>query len=182
MNKDQRRQKRKAKKRLRKTFLPRFVTCHYLRLPQIIPPTAQDLLDAFELARDRDKWLKLPFQQFPDIPSEEHQCWRNVERVIAEHGGSIQCGWYMTLSPFPPNRNSMNDIEMIPHGVWRNPAGALIEVSHDCRGGLFVASSVVVPFKGMNVGFVDTEFYARTYRPSNPALQPISGTFYVKLS
>lgn len=128
MSKEQRRQKRKAKKRLRKVFLPHFVACHYLRLPQIVPPTEQDLLDAYELARERDKWLKRPFQHFPGIPSEKHQCWRNVERVIAEHGGAIQCGWYITLSPFPPNRNSMNDIEMIPHGVWRNPAGALIQV------------------------------------------------------
>jgi hypothetical protein len=75
----------------------------------------------------------------------------------------------------------MNNIEMIPHGVWRNPVGALIEVSHDCRGGLFVASSVVVPYKGMNVGFVDNEFYARTYRPMSLDLQLRSSNCYVKL-
>jgi hypothetical protein len=50
------------------------------------------------------------------------QCYRNVLKVVAEHGGSPRTGWLLTWWPG-------RYVEALHHAVWCNPAGDLIDVT-----------------------------------------------------
>lgn len=146
--------------------MPNFVACHFLA--DLVPPTAEVLLDAFLCAKDRSLWRTPPYRKLPK--SRPSQCWRNVERAIALWGGTSQLGWSYHLDPIEGQKNCMADIEAIPHAVWRSPSGELFEISADYKDRPFMPSDVVQPYMALNVGFMDDHDSAATYRPTNPFL------------
>lgn len=161
-------------------LMPNYVACHYRM--DLVVPTGDDLFDAFRAAHQRADWLKLPFKRLPQ-GSKKGQCWTNVEKAIAKWGGKMQIGWHFRVDPMPGINNCMADIEAIPHAVWLSPKRELIEVSHDCRAGKFFPSKILKPLIAINVGFVDTEEQARTYRTNNLSLAALChmGNFYIEL-
>lgn len=152
---------------------PRYIACHFL--PHSVVPLAEHLQDAYRCAKLRNQWLTLPYRKLKG-GSKDGQCWFNVKKAIDVWSGSMQCGWAFRIDPTDNNKNCMEDIEAIPHGVWRSPEDELIEVSADCKESLFYPSDVVVPMLMINVGFVDSVFFASTYRPTNP-LQPYGNKY-----
>ena len=54
-------------------------------------------------------------------------CFSDVARQVAEHGGAIVCGWQ--LWEFPRIL-----VEAEFHAVWRRPNGALVDVQHKLDG------------------------------------------------
>jgi hypothetical protein len=178
--KRKRREKRKAKQAKAKKVrggMPRYIACHYRT--DLIPPDTEVLRDAFACARDRSRWVKLPYR--PLDGSEPSQCWMNVDKAVAGWGGKMVCGWSLRIDPLEGFANCMADIEARPHAVWNDGNGRLWEVSDDCRGCYFVQSDMVRPCLALNVGFTDNEFQARSYRPPDPflAVHPLIGNFYV---
>lgn len=175
-------QERRAQKHHRK---PRFVACHY-RI-DLVHPTVEVLLDAYRAAQE--KWLTLPYRPLPD-GSEPNRCWLNVEKAIELWSGEMQVAWCLRRSsPLPGDKNALADVEAIPHAVWKDSHGRLYEVSEDCKGLSVVTSDVVKPFMALNVGFCDSLFNARTYRPADPGssdFQPSQwqswGNFYCRIS
>ena len=175
--KRQRREKRKQRKAKRRPCRPpSFVACHYVE--DQIHPDADILRNAFDCARDRSAWMRLPYRP---IDSEPYQCWHNVEKAVLGWGGKMVCGWWFRIDPMPGITNCMADFEARPHAVWCDDTGTLYEVSHDCRGGFFLPSDKVKPFLALKVGFTDTEFQAQTYRPPNSLFMPRCGNFYIPL-
>lgn len=161
------------------TRKPKYAACHY-RL-DLMAPTEEVLLDAYRAAKDKTRWLTLPYRSLP-MGSEFGQCWKNVAKAIQLWGGEAQVGWYFHDDPLPGQRNCLSDIEAIAHAVWRSPDGVLVEVSEECQGAPFFPSEVVQPLMALNVGFCDDLFNASTYRPINPALAAMSGNIYCKLT
>jgi hypothetical protein len=180
--KRRRRAKRKAKQaraKMERGRLPRFIACHYLK--NLIPPDAGVLQDAFEYAKDRTRWMQLPYRPLGGtVPC---QCWVNVEKAVALWGGRMVCGWSFRIDPLEGFTNCMADIEARPHAVWGDEGGQLWEVSADCRGAYFLPSDKVRPYLALNVGFADNEFQARTYRPPDPFLagSPQIGNSYIRV-
>ena len=104
------RKEKEARARKEQSRRPRFIACHYVM--DQIAPDAGVLRDAFECARDRSRWVQLPYRRPND--GKPCQCWLNVEKAVALWGGRMVCGWSFRMDPLDGFTNCMADIEARP--------------------------------------------------------------------
>lgn len=57
---------------------PRYIGCHYR--VDLVPPTAEVLLDAYHAARDKSRLCGLPFRVL--ARARFGRCWDNVRRAV----------------------------------------------------------------------------------------------------
>ena len=147
---------------------PRFITSY--SFPSQPQPTSVILLDAYRAA--------FMFRQMPDSPElltlpykksrkwAIGHCFRHVADTISKEGGKAVYGWRLRIDSTGNNTNSLEMVEAVGHAVWESAEGVLWEVSPDSKGMTFVRSGLLSDGMGYNVGFVDDEFHAATYRPA----------------
>jgi hypothetical protein len=90
---------------------------HMVEVPRRISEVVRDFCRGVVAEAEPTYLAVTPFPE--DV---ERDCFMNVERHIADDGGSIQHGWRIWEWP-----NTMIEAEF--HAVWRKPAGELVDVT-----------------------------------------------------
>lgn len=145
--------------------LPKFIAAHYVVNDHTVPPTSKMLRDAYQAARAPEKWIKPVPTDLVDEDFDPSMCWENVEIAVEKFGGKAINGWSFHDDPIFDQTNRLARWEAIAHCVWQDTNGKIWDLTPNFMGSPFAPSSVVVPYCACNIGFVDNELYAKTYRP-----------------
>jgi hypothetical protein len=95
------------------------------------------------------------------------QCYLNVDRLIAEHGGTKVLGWCVDLnsSATDRSRNKYAHINLEGHAIWRSPDGQLFDVTTNPeeRAYRFIPHDAVVDYFNGGITFHDTLLLANCW-------------------